>query len=261
MNNYHNVEEFKTLAGYDIDGTWYPRVTKIVEIKAKPALYKFYAELSSFAEGESVKKISATEGTLIHETIEGIMMNKNPDIDPSIKPSVDAFIKFMETSKIQVDPEFVEKRVANHDERYAGTIDSVALIDGKFGVLDIKTSQAIYRDYNLQTSAYMAALEKDFPTLQTRWILRIDQNKICPKCNSTLRPKGGREKIRFPWDPKDKSVRARAAACEHQWSELRGEIELKEFPYWKEDYKAFVGAKRLWEWENDYWLRQAGYLL
>ena len=29
---------------------WYPRVTKIVEIKAKPALYKFYAELNSFEE-------------------------------------------------------------------------------------------------------------------------------------------------------------------------------------------------------------------
>ncbi len=261
MNNYHNVEEFKTLAGYDIDGTWYPRVTKIVEIKAKPALYKFYAELSSFAEGESVKKISATEGTLIHETIEGIFMNKTPEIDPTIKPAVEAFQKFITTTNIQVDPEFVEKRVANHDEKYAGTIDSMALIDGKFGVLDIKTSQSIYRDYNLQTSAYMAALEKDFPTLQTRWILRIDQNKICKKCGATLRPKGGREKIRLPWDPKNKSIRAKASVCEHQWSDLRGEIELKEFPYWKEDYKAFLGAKKLWEWENEYWLKQAGYLL
>lgn len=258
--NYHSVGEFKSLAGYDIDGVWYPRVTKIVEIKAKPALYKFYAELSSFAEGESVKKISASEGTLIHETVEDILMNKSPEIDPTIKPAVESFIKFIESNRIQVDPEFVEKRVANHQERYAGTIDSMALIDGKFGVLDIKTSQSIYRDYNLQTSAYMAALEKDFPTLQTRWILRIDQNKICKKCGSTLRPKGGRDKIRFPWDPKDKSLRAKAEACEHEWSDLRGEIELKEFPYWKDDFKAFLGAKRLWEWENDYWLRQAGYL-
>ena len=261
MNQYFNLKQFKELAGYDIDGSWYPRVTKIVEIKAKPALYKFYAELSNFAEGESVKKISAAEGTLIHETIEGIMMNKNPEIDPTVKPAVDAFAKFVETKKIQVDPEFVEKRVANYDERYAGTIDSMALIDGKFGVLDIKTSQSIYRDYNLQTSAYMAALEKDFPTLQTRWILRIDQNKICNKCGSIFRSKGGRDKIRLPWDPKNRSLRAKAEVCEHEWSDLRGEIELQEFPYWKEDYKAFLGAKKLWEWENEYWLRQAGYII
>jgi hypothetical protein len=258
--NYHNIEEFKSLAGYEIDGQWYPRVTKIVEIKAKPALYKFYAELSSFAEGESVKKISASEGTLIHETVEAILTNKNPKIDPSIQPAIEAFLKFIESRKIQIDPEFVEKRIVNYEERYAGTIDSLALIDGKFGVLDIKTSQSIYRDYNLQTSAYMAALEKDFPTLQTRWILRIDQNKICTKCGAVLRPKGGRDKIRLPWDSANKSFLANAKNCNHQWSALRGEIELKEFPYWKEDYKAFLGAKKLWEWENEYWLKQVGYL-
>ncbi len=258
--DYKSVEEFKSLAGYDIDGSWYPRVTKIVEIKAKPALYRFYAELSSFAEGEEVKKISASEGTLIHETIEAIMMKKNPDIDPTVRPAVEAFNRFVETTNIQVDPEFVEKRVAHHQERYAGTIDSMALIDGKFGVLDIKTSQSIYRDYNLQTSAYMAALEQDYPTLQTRWILRIDQNKGCLKCGATLRPKGGRDKIRLPWDPKNRSARTMAEKCEHEWSDLRGEIELKEFPYWRNDYKAFLGAKKLWEWENEYWLKQAGYL-
>jgi hypothetical protein len=260
MNNYHNVEEFKAIAGYDIDGSWYPRVTKIVEIKAKPALYKFYAELSSFEEGESVKKVSASEGTLIHETVEAILMGKNPEIHPSIKPAIEAFLKFVENRKIQVDPEFVEKRIVNHQERYAGTVDSLALIDGKFGVLDIKTSQSIYRDYNLQTSAYMAALESDFPTLQTRWILRIDQNRVCLKCGSILRSKGGRDKVRLPWDPKNGNLKIKAENCQHEWSQLRGEIELKEFPYWKEDYKAFLGAKKLWEWENDYWLKQVGYL-
>ncbi|MBI5401525.1 hypothetical protein HZB05_01720, partial [Candidatus Wolfebacteria bacterium] len=47
---------------------------------------------------------------------------------------------------------------------------------------------------------------------------------------------------------------------EHEWSDLTGEIELKEFPYWQEDFKAFLAAKKLWEWENEYWLKQADYL-
>ncbi len=246
------------MSGYEIDGVWYPRVTKIVDIKAKPALYRFYAEMNNFDAGEAVKKQSASEGTLIHETVEDILVGKKPVIDPIVKPAIDAFIKFLEEKHMQVDPEFVEKQVINFDERYAGTLDALALIDGKFGVLDIKTSQAIYRDYNLQTSAYLAAMEKDFKNLQTRWILRIDQVKTCLKCGATLREKGGREKIKVPWINGAKS--SKAENCEHEWGPLTGDIELKEFPYWQEDFKAFLGAKKLWEWENEYWLKQAGYL-
>lgn len=253
---YSDLEQFKKLSGYEIDGVWYPRVTKIVEIKAKPALYKFYAELNSFNEGESIKEKSAGEGTLIHEAAEKIFIGETPEIDPSIAPSIEALQKFIEMKNIQVDPEFVEKQIVHYTDRYAGTLDALALIDGKFGVLDIKTSQAIYRDYNLQTSAYMAALHNSFNNLQTRWILRIDQNRICLKCGAVLRSKGGRDKVRAP---KIKNG-INYEKCEHHWSELRGEIELKEFPYWQEDYKAFLGAKKLWEWENEYWLKQMGYL-
>jgi len=247
---------FKGCNGYVIDGVWYPRVTSIVSIKAKPALYRFYAELKNYAEGESIKKSSAEEGTLVHETIEAILKGEKVDIDPRIAPSANAFLEFMEKTKIQVDPEYVEKQVVNYDERYAGTIDSLALIDGKFGVLDIKTSQAVYRDYNLQTSAYMAAFQDTLKNLSTRWILRIDQAQSCLRCGATRRTKGGREKVKAP-------IRGgSASACpygEHEWSDVKGIIELKEFPYWHDDYQAFLGAKKLWEWENEYWLKKIGY--
>ena len=255
---YSNLQHFKGMSGYEINGVWYPRVTKIVDIKAKPALYRFYAEMNNFNEGEAVKKQSASEGTAIHETVEQILIGQSPVVEPSIAPAIEAFKKFLEEKNIQVDADFVEKQVVHQEERYAGTLDALALIDGKFGVLDIKTSQAIYRDYNLQTSAYIAALEKDFKNLQTRWILRIDQVKQCLKCGATLREKGGRKKIKLPWLNGGYSEKVKN--CEHQWSELQGNIELKEFPYWQEDFRAFLGAKKLWEWENDYWLRQAGYL-
>jgi hypothetical protein len=255
---YANLQHFKSLAGYEIDGVWYPRVTKIVEIKSKPQLYKFYAEMNNFAEGEAVKKHSADEGTKINETVEAILVGQSPVIDPTISPAIESFMKFLEQKKIQVDSDFVEKKVANREERYAGTIDALALIDGKFGVLDIKTSQAIYKDYNLQTAAYMGALIKDLKNIQTRWILRVDQVKVCLKCGAVLREKGGREKIRLPY--RNGAYDEKAKNCKHEWSPAQGQIELKEFPYWQSDYQAFLGAKKLWEWENDYWLKQIGYL-
>jgi hypothetical protein len=260
MSYYRDAEHFKSLSGYEIEGIWYPRVTKIVEIKAKPALYKFYADLPNFAEGEAIKQQSASEGTLIHETVEAFLTGKPHEVEPQIKPAYDAFVGFFNRQHIQVDSEYVEKRVVNYNERYAGTLDALALIGGKFGVLDIKTSLAIYRDYNIQTAAYVAALEKDFPTLQTRWILRIDQHRVCHKCGSTFRSKGGRDKVRLAWDGKNRTVRAQAETCEHEWSDIVGDVELKEFPFWRGDFEAFLGAKKLWEWENEWWLKQVGYL-
>ncbi len=253
---YASAEEFKEACGYTIDGPWYPRVTKIVEIKAKPQLYKFYAEVG-FEKGEAIKEKSAIEGTLIHETFEKILIGESPTIDPSIAPAIEAAVKFIGVNKIQVDPEFVERRVVHYEHRYAGTIDTLALIGGKFGILDIKTSLSIYRDYNLQTAAYMDTLKNQFKNLQTRWIMRIDQSKECAKCASSLRGKGGREKIRDPY-PRPAGYKK----CEdgaHEWNEMQGHVELKEFPYWHEDFQAFLGAKKLWEWENEYWLKRIRY--
>ncbi|MDP3974678.1 MAG: hypothetical protein Q8P88_00045 [Candidatus Jorgensenbacteria bacterium] len=251
---YKTVEEFKKLSGYEIDGVWYPRVTKIVDIKAKPGLYYFYGRMENFAAAERVKKNSATEGTLIHETVEKILTGEKPEIPPSVEPSIRAFLEFLVKNDIHVDPTYVEHRLVNYEHRYAGTLDAIAMIGGKLGILDIKTSQEIYRDYNLQTSAYLAAMKDAVKGLETRWILRIDQSRPCVHCGALLRSKGGRDQIKTTWgNPFMK-------ACSHEWGPMEGRIELKEFPYWHEDFAAFLGAKKLWEWENDEWLKKVGYL-
>jgi hypothetical protein len=255
MDWFNNEKSFMEACGYEIDGNWYPRVTKILGIKAKPALYRYYGEAASYAAAQASTAKSAEEGTLLHETVQKIMLGETPVVDASIAPAVTEAAKFLTNRNVQVDPESVEKRIVHYDHRYAGTIDAMALIDGKFGVLDIKTSQAIYRDYNLQTAAYMDPLSLDHANLQTRWILRIDQNRLCRRCGATLREKGGREKIKPPYP-----ARGVCAETEHDWGAVRGIVELKEFPFWKDDFDAFLSAKRLWEWENELWLKKIGYL-
>jgi hypothetical protein len=250
-SEYKSVQEFKEACGYAINGLWYPRVTKIVEIKAKPALYRYYGDAQSYESAKAATEISAKEGTLIHETVEKFLLGETPVVPDSIAPAVIAATRFIEQNAIRVYPEFVERRIWSNEHRYAGTIDALGAINGKVGVLDIKTSQSIYRDYNLQTSAYMSVLQKAVKNLETRWILRIDQIKKCLRCEATLRPKGGHDKIRGGWNG--------CAADAHVWSELRGVCELKEIPSWHEDFMAFLSAKRLWEWENAEWLKLAGY--
>lgn len=252
-SEYKTVNDFKEASGYSIDGAWYPRVTKIVEIKAKPALYKYYGDAESFEAAKKATEISALEGTLIHETIEKYLLGEKPNIPESIAPAVTAAIAFIESRGIRVYPEYVERRIWCPDNRYAGTIDALGAINGRIGVLDIKTSQSIYRDYDLQTSAYMNILGKKIKNLETRWILRIDQVKNCLLCNATLRPKGGREKIRGSWHG--------CAKDKHEWSDLQGVCELKEVNDWQNDFQAFLSAKHLWEWENKHWLQLAGYIV
>ena len=259
---YNNETEFKALNGYEIDGTWYPRVTKILEIKSKPGLEIFFKEMDSYASVEEVKNRSALEGTMVHAAVQGLLTGEMVDIPAEIAPSVNTFQEFNKRRGIVFHKEYVERQIKSERHRFAGTVDALATVDGKFGVLDIKTSTGFYPEYNLQTAAYVLALQ-EFPVkrelglprdIQTRWILRINQHKICTTCGATLREKGGRKKIR-----QNKSKLTCDSDDSHLWGEVVGDVELKEFPYMHGDMKAFVAAKVLWEWENNFWLKRIGY--
>jgi len=260
---YKNEQEFKKINGYEVNGVWYPRVTKILDIKSKPALDNFFKEMESYASAEEVKNRSAEEGSLVHNIIQKLAVGEKIEIPAAIKPAVETFERFNRERNIAFHPEFIERRIWSSRYRYAGTVDALALVDGKFGVLDIKTSTGFYPEYNLQTAAYVTALQEfdvrhylALPReIETRWILRINQHRPCRNCGATLREKGGRSKIRN----RKGSINS-CLESEHEWNELEGDIELREFPHYHKDIRAFLAAKILWEWENDYWLKQAGYL-
>lgn len=258
---YVDINHFKSVCGYEVNGTWYPRVTRIISIKAKPALDTFFKEIGTFASAEEIKDKSAKEGSLIHEVIEKLVRREKVEIPAQIHPAISAFQEFSRKRKVVLHPNFIEKLVWSTKHRYAGTVDALATVDGKFGVLDIKTSSGFWPDYNLQTAAYVSALQEletkkvlALPRdIETRWILRVNQHKICEKCGAVLREKGGRQKIR--------EVR-KGVSCfagNHKWGEMVGDVEIREFPYFHNDFKAFIAAKTLWEWENEYWLKQIGY--
>lgn len=258
---YKDEQEFREINGYETNGAWLPRVTKILDIKSKPGLESFFREVGHYDSVESIKNKSAEEGTLVHEAVQGLLTGKSPVISVQIESAIDAFQKFNEVRGIAFHPEFVEKRIWSERHRYAGTVDALAAVDGKFGVLDIKTSSGFYPEFNLQTAAYVSALQEygvkktlALPRdIQTRWILKIDQYRLCKKCNSLLREKGGRQKVK---NGKEKNCSDNL----HEWSEIKGHVELREFPYLYKDIKAFMAAKILWEWENNYWLKKIGYL-
>ena len=260
---YQDAQEFKTANGYEINGAWYPRVTRILEIKSKPGLDAFFKEVGDYSSIEEIKNRSAAEGTLVHETVQQLLTGKAIAVPEEIKPAVEAFLRFNEKKQIIFHPEYIERQVRSLRHRYAGTVDALATVGGKFGVLDIKTSTGFYPEYNLQTAAYASALQEflvgkelALPRgIETRWILRINQHRVCRVCAALLREKGGRSKVRA-------SKLHGPALCvdgQHEWGAMEGDVEIKEFPEAHGDMRAFVAAKTLWEWEHAYWLKRIGY--
>ena len=227
MSEYSSLAEFKERAGYEIDGVWYPRVTSILAIKAKPALYRYYASMPSFRAADEAKDRSAVEGTLVHSMVEALLRDEHPTIDETIRPSVDAFLEFRRNN--DVVPLKIEERIISRSHHYAGTIDVMARVNGVVGVLDIKTSKAIYRDYGMQTAAYIAALREDpVPHPQTSWILRLDQCQTCQLCGATMRNKGGNTK-----------VSGGMYRCGHQWGHMEGIFDFQEVPHYEHNLAAF----------------------
>src|SRR5690349_10793287 len=133
-DRFKDVEDFKEQNGYVVDGFWYPRVTKIVGIKAKPALYRFYSEIGDYENSKAITEKSAAEGTLIHEAVEALLLGQVPEVPAAIAPAVQAFQEFIAMRPIQVSPDYVERRIMHPEHRYAGTIDALALVDGKLGI-------------------------------------------------------------------------------------------------------------------------------
>ena len=186
---YQNLSHFKSVCGHEVNGSWYPRVTKILDIKSKPGLDTFFREVGNYLDAENIKNKSAEEGTAMHNIIEKLILGEEVSIPKSIEAAVSAFRKFKGERKIEFRGDFVERQIWSFRHRYAGTIDALAYIDGKCGVLDIKTSAGFYPEYNLQTAAYLSALQEFSlrktlnltEDVTTRWILRIDQYRICAR--------------------------------------------------------------------------------
>ncbi len=241
-HSYNSIAQFEREAGYEVNGYWYPRVTAILNVKAKPGLYYYYSRQRNYATARRALDKAAREGQSVHDAVEAVLSGSGA-VPPNAEPAAAAFREFLQHHA--VEPECIEERVWSDNHGYAGTLDVLATLNGERGVIDIKTSAAVYPEYYIQTAAYAEALRERGYAVQKRWILRIDQLRPCLMCGARLRTKGGH-----------RTVIGGDAACDHQWGPVAGDVELVELDGLEHDLEAFFACKRLWEWEYADWLRQ-----
>lgn len=156
-----------------------PSVTWITSFYYKsPELVKWIAN-QGLDEAERIKRAAGDKGSKIHLAIEDLLAGKEIKIDAKYQNKTTgemeeltpeeygAVVSFKDWYK-EVKPEVLgfEYVVWNDEYGYAGTVDLKCKIGGEVWLIDLKSGQNVYTEYELQVSAYaMCHSEKDVQKL------------------------------------------------------------------------------------------------
>jgi hypothetical protein len=153
--------DYRTKSGVKVPG-----VTTILNLKNKPALVEWAFNLGknnpSLGSSREYVDDLARIGTCAHEMIAGHLKGEAPDLSDFSPKEVEAagipFGKFLAwTRGKSIVLAASEKVLVSEKHAYGGSLDVLAVIDGKRTVLDFKTGKAIYPEYFLQVAAYAEA--------------------------------------------------------------------------------------------------------
>ena len=185
-----NVDQTKGIVQITTyDERWYAKssnnsITNLPEYKFVPsvtwvaghypkgiAFYKWLAD-KGWDEAEAVKQAAADKGSKIHLAINDLILGKEIAMDARYTNNstgqpeelsvqeYEAILSFADWYN-ETKPEILasEYVVFNEGYGYAGTIDLKCKIDGKTYIVDFKSGQHIWPEYELQLSAYKHAEE------------------------------------------------------------------------------------------------------
>ena len=135
------------------------------------AFYKWLAE-KGWDESQALKNAAGDKGSRVHKAIEMIIDGEEVQMDSRLANNegveeelsveeYEAIVSFTEWAN-ESKPKFLLKEVTVISKKYgyAGTVDAVAEIDGQVWVIDWKTSQYIWPEYEIQVSAYLEGLKE-----------------------------------------------------------------------------------------------------
>lgn len=146
----------------------YESVSKIL---AYMGLCANYANISSFY---------AERGTAVHKAVELVDKGTLDErtLDPRLHPYVAAYRRFLPESGYKP----LRWEVPLHHDKlgYAGTIDKVGTLNGRVGILDIKTSRSVDPAVEPQLCAYEILWNEHHPESPIQWKYALQLNDDGP---------------------------------------------------------------------------------
>ena len=169
------------------EGIYYPSVTTVLSYFPKNKFFETWVKDVGH-NADLIMRRAGEEGTAVHTGVEKFLAGEEMRwIEPDgyvnypthVWMMIVKFADFWNTHK----PELLasEVHLFSDEFRFAGTVDIVCKIGEDYWILDIKTSNAVHRTYDLQTAAYATAWnETHTPTVTRRGILWLKSTKRGP---------------------------------------------------------------------------------
>lgn len=133
--------------------------------------YKWLAD-KGWDEAEAIKSAAGDKGSKVHYAITYLLTGEpitfesvfpNPGTGKAETLTIEEWECLMSFQAwyLETKPEIIANEVLawNEEHGYAGTIDLICKINGQLYIVDFKTGQNIWPEYELQLSAYNAAME------------------------------------------------------------------------------------------------------
>ena len=150
---------------------------KLPIVRGKDYTEKEWQELLAEAKKQHTQrsKNALDIGTKVHDWIEQHIKGKDLKITAEIKNPIQEFLKFEKEHKVAWI--LSEQIVSSFQHKVAGRVDSLAEVNGKITVVDLKTSSHIDEGYFLQTAGYQMCLEEMGVKVEQRIILRLPKTE------------------------------------------------------------------------------------
>jgi len=178
---HNSLENKELIAINDIFGDGVMTTRECIKISGRDA---YLIIENARKEWKNISNDAMNIGTEIHDLIEKYIKHGR-DAVGELKPEVEnGFLAFLEWEQENIE-EWTEseKKVYDPAQCYAGTLDAVAkLKNGKYYVIDFKSSKGFYDGYDQQIAAYRHAYEIEMKVkMDGMGVLRLDKETGLPE--------------------------------------------------------------------------------
>lgn len=151
---------------YTLDGEELPSVSELCRFLSR----EIYGNVEQWRLDNA-----ADRGTAVHKATEVLDKFSKVDVDDSILPYVQAYLKFRKEHKAEWQK--IEFATHHPTDKYAGTIDRYGLLDGILSLLDIKTSYTIHKPLcSAQLNLYRRMLKANGLDVNKLYILHLKKD-------------------------------------------------------------------------------------